>query len=573
MFPLILLLLGGGLAAAAVASEKKRPAPSKLESEKAEFRKQYPAAAASLDTALVTGLDPEAARALSERLGGMGFPTLATAVVRAAKTKERRVPEHVAYAVSQAIASGEPDVMRQLAVEMARQQYPDESARLLTAAEEARRASPVHEVAKTLEPSMGATLQAEFNRLLATEGDPAKLERVAEALEEQGYPAAAKALFEKAKAILIQAETSEALRETAAVLAKTPEQQAAIEAQSTAPAVNPTTAAVTSAGAATVANKVAEVLIAPSKEGVREVVQTAATLAKVAPTTTDTAPLIDAARTAATSPSPEAFAKVAEEGAKVAQQSATADVKPIVDAVVEKAAQLTTDPTPATASEVSTAASQVAEKVIDLSQIPLRPPGTSTYTVQAGDSPWSIAKKITGNGANYVELIAANEQKPTKLDDQGNETFSSLSAGEVLKLPERWQKLAPEVTTQAESIQTAPAGTPVTLATVEIAVDPTKLAPLEPQAQTYTVLSGDSPWRIAQKITGDGNRWRELVAANPEKKRAADGSFMYLKAGETLKLPDTWITEPAKIVAAGWPRPSTPHAPSMSQMGYSPRAA
>jgi hypothetical protein len=56
----------------------------------------------------------------------------------------------------------------------------------------------------------------------------------------------------------------------------------------------------------------------------------------------------------------------------------------------------------------------------------------------------------------------------------------------------------------------------------------------------YTVKKGDSPWKIAQAITGKGARWPELVAANPQKKRAQDGSFASLLPGEQLNLPASW---------------------------------
>lgn len=35
-------------------------------------------------------------------------------------------------------------------------------------------------------------------------------------------------------------------------------------------------------------------------------------------------------------------------------------------------------------------------------------------------------------------------------------------------------------------------------------------------AKTYTVVSGDSLWKIAQKILGDGSRWREIYDLNKD---------------------------------------------------------
>jgi nucleoid-associated protein YgaU len=68
-----------------------------------------------------------------------------------------------------------------------------------------------------------------------------------------------------------------------------------------------------------------------------------------------------------------------------------------------------------------------------------------------------------------------------------------------------------------------------------------------PTDGTYTVLPGDFPIKIAQKLVHDGSRWKELVAANPNKKRAADGNFATLLPGEVLKLPASWTAAPPLI--------------------------
>jgi len=47
----------------------------------------------------------------------------------------------------------------------------------------------------------------------------------------------------------------------------------------------------------------------------------------------------------------------------------------------------------------------------------------------------------------------------------------------------------------------------------------------------YTVVRGDSPWRIALKLYHDGSRWREIVAANP------GFDFRRLRPGQALRLP------------------------------------
>jgi nucleoid-associated protein YgaU len=71
-----------------------------------------------------------------------------------------------------------------------------------------------------------------------------------------------------------------------------------------------------------------------------------------------------------------------------------------------------------------------------------------------------------------------------------------------------------------------------------------------PTGGTYVVKSGDFPIKIAQKLTGDGNRWKELIAANPSKKVAPNGTFAQLMPGEILNLPASW-SKPVTVAGIG----------------------
>ncbi len=74
-------------------------------------------------------------------------------------------------------------------------------------------------------------------------------------------------------------------------------------------------------------------------------------------------------------------------------------------------------------------------------------------------------------------------------------------------------------------------------------------------AMSYRVRNGDSPWRIARALTGEGARWPELVRANPHKATNAAGNFRHLSPGEVLSVPPSWagLLSPGRDTAAAAP--------------------
>lgn len=58
----------------------------------------------------------------------------------------------------------------------------------------------------------------------------------------------------------------------------------------------------------------------------------------------------------------------------------------------------------------------------------------------------------------------------------------------------------------------------------------TPAAPAAAQA-TYQVIAGDTLWRIAEKLLGDGKRYKEILALNPQLNQNA------MTVGTTLKIP------------------------------------
>ena len=78
---------------------------------------------------------------------------------------------------------------------------------------------------------------------------------------------------------------------------------------------------------------------------------------------------------------------------------------------------------------------------------------------------------------------------------------------------------------------------------VEVAPEPSGWdeAPTDPEpdpdptlpagARTYTIQKGDTLWSIAKRLYGDGQRWKDIVAMNPDLKPEA------MRVGQVIKVP------------------------------------
>ena len=76
---------------------------------------------------------------------------------------------------------------------------------------------------------------------------------------------------------------------------------------------------------------------------------------------------------------------------------------------------------------------------------------------------------------------------------------------------------------------------------------------LSPDGATWTIEKGDTLSAISRKLTGDANRWREFIAANPGVKRHPSwGLEVY--AGDVIAIPAAWRPEstppPSQVTSA-----------------------
>jgi nucleoid-associated protein YgaU len=130
-------------------------------------------------------------------------------------------------------------------------------------------------------------------------------------------------------------------------------------------------------------------------------------------------------------------------------------------------------------------------------------PAGRAYTVKKGDTLSEIALRELGSSKRWPELVAANPG----LDP------AKLKLGATIRIPGSNRVGAPEAPKASEPKSAAP----------KIATG----------GKTWKVGPGESLWRIAERALGDGNRWREIAALNPEVNpdRLSTGTVLVLPAG------------------------------------------
>ena len=114
------------------------------------------------------------------------------------------------------------------------------------------------------------------------------------------------------------------------------------------------------------------------------------------------------------------------------------------------------------------------------------------YSVVKGDTLWSIAEKFYQSGNNWKNIADTNKiSDPTKIE-----------VGQKLTIPD---------------VKTAEPVVPSPKPTEKPVVTQNQASPNVNQAITganYTVVKGDSLWKIAVRAYGDGYQWIKVASAN-----------------------------------------------------------
>jgi len=182
--------------------------------------------------------------------------------------------------------------------------------------------------------------------------------------------------------------------------------------------------------------------------------------------------------------------------------------------------------------------------------------GPTTWTVRSGDSAVTVAQKLTGrvkepDGSwTWKQLGTVNPNMTVS----GAEP-SPWGVGQAVNIPPAWVgAVAPPATPPGGSppggsppAWTPPQQLPPTTAGGPPFPPPSKYPNGFPGA-TYTAKKGEFGSTIAQDITGNAGRWKELLAVNPSTASAAYG--MAFQPGDVLQLPLSWQGKQPQVIPA-----------------------
>ncbi|MDH6122714.1 nucleoid-associated protein YgaU [Kitasatospora sp. GAS204A] len=162
------------------------------------------------------------------------------------------------------------------------------------------------------------------------------------------------------------------------------------------------------------------------------------------------------------------------------------------------------------------------------------------HQVVRGDTLWDLAQHYLGSGTRWHDIA--------QLNIGIRQTDGTVLTADVLDLQPGWTLHLP-----ADGQPATPATTPGTVPTAAMATPSPAATTASP---THTVRSStETPWGLAIRYLGDGQRWADIAALNPNLRLAADTA---LPQGTVITLPaDASPDSPTATAGANAPKASS----------------
>ena len=138
----------------------------------------------------------------------------------------------------------------------------------------------------------------------------------------------------------------------------------------------------------------------------------------------------------------------------------------------------------------------------------------NAYTVQPGETLWTIAEKETGSGYNWQAIADANNLENADDIEEGMQLVIPDISGITAQVTETPAPTQEEPTVKPTEGPTATATIAPTAASTIAPTPTTVQGETKPASNQYTVQHGDSLWKIAVAQYNNGYKWVDIARAN-----------------------------------------------------------